>query len=165
MTGWPSDQLEPWVFLAAVLVAALVFRSWRALAAVGLTAFATSAWWLGLLPALDVGMAITLVIPLVFIIALGSDYSVHMIWSFYRVGNVREVFRTTGKAILFSWVTTVGPFLIFIGIQDLSVRKTMIATALAITIIFVVTMLVIPSFYPLLGRRPRPAPTPSGSYR
>jgi hypothetical protein len=56
--------------------------------------------------------------------------------------------RTTGKAILFSWVTTIGPFLIFVGIQDLSVRKTMVATALAITIIFVATLLIVPIFYP-----------------
>lgn len=133
-----------------VLMAIVIpfFRSLRAVLTVGLASFATTAWWLGLLPPLGVGMAITLVIPVVFIIALGSDYTVHLIWSFTRVGSVREVFRTTGKAILFSWVTTIGPFLIFVGIQDLSVRKTMVATALAITIVFVATMLIVPVFYP-----------------
>ncbi len=133
-----------------VLMAIVIpfFRSFRAVATVGIVSFATTAWWLGLLPTLGIGMAITLVIPIVFIIALGSDYTVHLIWSFKKVGSVREVFRTTGKAILFSWVTTIGPFLIFIGIQDLSVRKTMVATALAITIIFVATLLIVPIFYP-----------------
>lgn len=133
-----------------VLMAIVIpfFRSFRAVATVGIVSFATTAWWLGLLPPLGVGMAITLVIPVVFIIALGSDYTVHLIWSFKMVGNIREVYRTTGKAILFSWVTTIGPFLIFVGIQDLSVRKTMVATALAITIIFVASLLIVPIFYP-----------------
>jgi predicted RND superfamily exporter protein len=133
-----------------VLMAIVIpfFRSFRAVATVGIVSFATTAWWLGLLPVLGIGMAITLVIPIVFIISLGTDYTVHLIWSFKKVGSVREVFRTTGKAILFSWVTTIGPFLIFIGIQDLSVRKTMVATALAITIIFLATLLIVPIFYP-----------------
>lgn len=157
----------PWVlYMGAIatfgLMAIVVpfFRSWRAVICVGLVSFATTAWWLGLLPNLDIGMAITLVIPTIFIISLGTDYTVHLIWSFIKVGNVREVFRTTGKAIFFSWVTTIGPFLIFTGIQDLSVRKTMIATALAITIIFLATLLIVPIFYPV--REGVAEPTPAG---
>lgn len=132
------------------------FRSWRAFAAIMLVNFATTAWWLGLLPLLDVGLAITLVLPLIFISAIGTDYAVHLVWSIKRVGDAREVWRTTGKAILFSWITTVGPYIIFVRIQDLSVRKTMIATVVAITIIFIVTLLVIPSFYRVRSAREAP---------
>lgn len=141
-------------------IALAFFRSLRAVLCVGVVAYATTAWWFGLLPDLGIGMAITLVIPIVFIISLGSDYAVHLIHSIRKVGNVREVFRTTGKSILFSWITTIGPFIIFIGIQDLSVRKTMIATALAITIIFVVTMMTVPVFYRVEPKTPPAAPTP-----
>ncbi len=150
------EKEVPWVLYMAtaatiglMLIVIPFFRSFKAVAAVGLISLATTAWWLGLLPELDVGMAITLVIPTIFIIALGTDYAVHLIWSYVQVRDMREVLSTTGKAIFFSWITTVGPFLIFMGIQDLSVRKTMIATSVAITIIFVVTLLVIPSFFPL----------------
>ncbi|MBI2077001.1 MAG: MMPL family transporter [Euryarchaeota archaeon] len=153
----------PWVLYMGVgatfaLMAIVIpfFRSFRAVLCVGVVSYATTAWWLGLLPSLGIGMAITLVIPIVFIIALGTDYSVHLIWSFKRAGNVREVFRTTGKSILFSWLTTIGPFLIFVFIQDLSVRKTMLATALAITIIFFVTIMTVPVFYPLEPRESSP---------
>ncbi|HLE47923.1 MAG TPA: hypothetical protein VI818_06465, partial [Candidatus Thermoplasmatota archaeon] len=157
----------PWVLymgLAATfaLMAIVIpfFRSVRAVLCVGVVSYATTSWWLGLLPSLGIGMAITLVIPIVFIIALGSDYTVHLIWSFKRAGSVREVFRTTGKSILFSWLTTMGPFVIFVFIQDLSVRKTMLATALAITIIFFVTMMTVPVFYPLEAKS---RPPESGS--
>jgi uncharacterized protein len=154
----------PWVLymgtfatIGLMLIVIPFFRSVRAVLAVGLVSFATTAWWLGLLPSLGIGMAITLVIPTIFIISLGTDYSVHLIWSIRKIGDVRQVFASTGKSILFSWLTTVGPFLIFIGIQDLSVRKTMVATALAVTIIFVVTLLVIPSFYRVRSSRELPA--------
>ena len=145
----------PWVFYMGtaanvVLFLFLVpfFRSWRPIAAIMLVNFATTAWWLGILPQLGIGLAITLVLPLIFISAVGTDYAVHMCWSIRQVGNAWEVFQTTGKAILFSFVTALGPFLIFTGIQDLSVRKTMVATALAIVLIFIVTILTIPAFYP-----------------
>lgn len=146
----------PWVgYMGAASNVALAlfiipfFRSWRAFFAIMLVNFATTAFWLGLLPLLDIGLAITLVLPLIFISAVGTDYAVHLVWAIKQVGDATEVWQTTGKAIFFSWVTTIGPFIIFVFIQDLSVRKTMIATVLAISIIFVCTLLVIPSFYPL----------------
>lgn len=128
------------------------FRDWRSLAAIMLVNFATTAWWLGILPLFGVGLAITLVLPLIFISAIGTDYAVHLVWTTRQVGNAREVWRTTGKAILFSWITTMGPFLIFTQIQDLSVRRTMLATVLAVVLIFLCTLLIIPLFFPV-GRR------------
>jgi uncharacterized membrane protein YdfJ with MMPL/SSD domain len=93
------------------------------------------------------------VLPLIFIIALGSDYTIHLLWSHRIVGDLREVFRTVGKAILFSFVTTLGPFIIFTGIQDLSVRKTMVATAIAIVFIFITTILTVPAVYKVEARK------------
>lgn len=134
----------------ALLVVAF-FRSWRAFWCIMLINFATTAWWLGILPLepLDIGLAITLVLPLIFISAIGTDYAVHMAWAIREVGDAREVFRTTGKAVLFSWMSTAVPFAIFMYIQDLAVRKTMIANVIAITLIFLCTMLVVPAFYPV----------------
>lgn len=146
---------------ALMIVAAAFFRSWKAVLTVGLVSFATTSIWLGILPEFGIGLAITLVLPLIFIIALGTDYTVHLLWSNRVVGDLREVFRTVGKAILFSFVTTLGPFVIFIGIQDLSVRKTMLATTIAIFFIFVVTILTVPAMYPVSGKEP---PEPEATY-
>jgi predicted RND superfamily exporter protein len=134
-----------------LLVAIVVFRTWRAVITVSIVSLATTTIWLGILPYFDVGLAITLVLPLIFIISLGTDYVIHLLWSFRVVGDNREVLRTVGKAILFSFITTVVPFIIFMGIQDLSVRKTMLATTLAIGLIFTVTLLVVPALYKIKG--------------
>lgn len=112
----------------------------------------TSVWWLGLLPFLGIGLAITLMLPLVFIFNIGTDYAVHLIWNLKKVGDAREVFATTGKAILFSAITTAGAFAIFTFIRNVAVSRTMVATTLSIFVIFTATMLVIPIFYKVLGK-------------
>jgi uncharacterized membrane protein YdfJ with MMPL/SSD domain len=65
-----------------------------------------------------------------------------------ETGDPDETYRTTGKAILFSAITIMGAFLIYTQMSNLAVRRTMIGAALAIPVIFSVTMLVVPLMYP-----------------
>ncbi|MGB0653686.1 MAG: efflux RND transporter permease subunit [Thermoplasmatota archaeon] len=117
------------------------------------TAGLTSLWWLGLLPSMGIGLAITLMLPLVFIFNIGTDYVVHIIWNLKQVERPREVFETTGKAILFSAITTAGAFAFFILIQNVAVSRTMIATTVSIFVIFLATMLMIPAFYKVPSKK------------
>ncbi len=123
------------------------------------TAGLTSLWWLGLLPTMGIGLAITLMLPVVFIFNIGTDYVVHLIWNMKKVGNNREVWETTGKAILFSAITTAGAFAVFILLQNVAVSRTMVATTASIGVIFMATLLILPIFYPVLrpGERQTPA--------
>ena len=134
------------VLLALV---AIFLRTWRAFLCIALLSTVTTLWWLGVLPLLGVGLAITLTLPLIFISAIGTDYAVHLLQNIHEVGNVRRVFETTGKAVLFSTVTTLGAFVIFVWIQNVAVSRTMVATSLAILLIFVSTLMVVPAFYPV----------------
>jgi predicted RND superfamily exporter protein len=155
----------PWLTYMSVAATIILFflvlaftRDIKAtLVATGLAGI-TSIWWLGVLPFINVGLAITLMLPLVFIFNIGTDYAVHIIWSLKHVGNAREVFQTTGKAILFSAITTAGAFAVFTFIRNVAVGRTMVATTLSIFVIFTATMLIIPIFYKVLpqGKIPRP---------
>lgn len=152
----------PWLQLMSVvtniLVVVLVWlptRDWRPAVVVGLLNLVTSIWWLAMLPDLGVGLAITLTLPLVFIYAIGSDYGLHLALGAKASGSMEETFRTTGKAVLFSAVILTGAFLIFTGMSNLAVRRTMLATAAAIVVMFIVTMLLVPALY-----KPRPARAP-----
>jgi predicted RND superfamily exporter protein len=107
----------------------------------------TSLWWLAVLPFLGIGLAITLVLPMAFIIAIGTDYAIHFMWNIKMTGNAREVFESTGKAVLFSAITTTGAFTFFIALQNVAVSRTMIATTVAFVIIFIVTLLTVPTFF------------------
>ncbi len=164
------DEQLPWLTYMSVAATIILFflvliftRDIKAtLVATGLAGI-TSIWWLGILPFLDIGLAVTLMLPLVFIFNIGTDYAVHIIWSLKKVGNAREVFETTGKAILFSAITTAGAFAIFTFIRNVAVSRTMLATTLAIGVIFLATMLVIPTFYKVMPSNWRPgvvAPAP-----
>lgn len=152
-----AEQL-PWLTYMSVastiilFVLVLVFtRDIKATLIATALAGITSLWWFGILPLINIGLAITLMLPIVFIFNIGTDYVVHMIWNIKKVGNSREVFETTGKAILFSAITTAGAFAVFALIQNVAVSRTMIATTLAIGVIFLATLLVVPIFYKVLA--------------
>lgn len=116
---------------------------------VGSVSALTSTLWFGLLPVLDIGLAISLTLPLIFISAMGSDYALHLSMRCSRTKDTRETFEGVGKGVLFSFVTTFGAFLIFTRISDLAGRRSIVATCLAIAVVFLVTLLVVPVFYPV----------------
>lgn len=134
------------LFILVLLFTGDIKATLIATAAAGMT----SIWWLGVLPFLDIGLAITLMLPVVFIFNIGTDYVVHLVWNMKKVGDNRFVWETTGKAILFSAITTAGAFAVFIWLQNVAVSRTMVATTVSIGIIFLVTLLVLPIFYKVL---------------
>ncbi len=148
-----ADEL-PWLgymaiannILLGVLVLALS-RNIKMTVVTLLLSTLTSLWWLAILPQLGIGLAITLTLPFAFIIAIGTDYGVHFMWAIRQSGNAREVFESTGKAVLFSSITSIGAFVCFIAVQNVAVSRTMVATTVAFAVIFVVTVLVVPIFY------------------
>ncbi len=148
------------LFILVLLFTGDIKATLIATAAAGMT----TVWWLGILPFINIGLAITLMLPVVFIFNIGTDYVVHLVWNMKKVGDYREVWETTGKAILFSAITTAGAFAVFIWLQNVAVSRTMIATTVAIGIIFLVTIMVLPIFYKVLppgaDYGPRPAVSP-----
>jgi predicted RND superfamily exporter protein len=134
------------LFILVLLFTGDIKATIIATAAAGLTTI----WWLGILPLIDIGLAITLMLPVVFIFNIGTDYVVHLVWNMKKVGDYREVWETTGKAIFFSAITTAGSFAVFIQLQNVAVSRTMVATTISIGVIFAVTILVLPVFYKVL---------------
>lgn len=154
----------PWLtymnIVSNIILVVLVFlltRSPKATLVTLAISTLTSLWWLAVLPSLGIGLAITLTLPLAFIIAIGTDYAVHFIWNIRATQDPRAVFESTGKAVLFSAITTTGAFLFFIPVQNVAVSRTMVATSIAFVIIFVVTVLMIPAFYRVRAKH-EPAP-------
>lgn len=144
----------PWVtiigYVSFILVALPVLfftRSVKATLAVSALVGVTSVWWLGILPLLGIGLSVTLMLPLVFIMSIGSDYAVHLVWGMEKVKDANRVWGTVGRAIFASAITTLGSFALFTPMRNLMMRSSMIATAIAIAMIFIVTILVIPLFY------------------
>ncbi len=149
-----EEQL-PWVnyvawlaFGLVVVMIALLTRNVRATACTAVVMGATSLWWLGSLPLLGVGLSVGLMLPLVFIMAIGSDDAIHLIWNMEQTGDHNRVYRFVGKAVTLTTLTTMVAFLIFSFQTDLLVRRTLLATAMAVAIMWLATMLVVPLFYP-----------------
>lgn len=131
----------------AIVLVALFTRDMRATLTVAAVMTATTVWFLGALPWLGIGLAITLMLPMVFIFNIGTDYVVHLVWNMKQVGDPREVFANVGKAILFSAITTIGAFAFFVPIRNVAMSKTMVATTIAIGIVFVATVVIVAIAY------------------
>lgn len=167
-----EEQL-PWVnYVAAlafglvVLMIALLTRNVRATACTAAIMAVTGLWWLGLLPLMGVGLSVGLMLPLVFIMAIGSDDAIHLIWNMEQSGDRQRVYRFVGKAVTLTTLTTLAAFLIFSFQTDLLVRRTLLATASAVAVMWLSTVAVVPLFYPPpepTAAVPRPGrPHPAG---
>ncbi len=148
-------EQQPWVntigyvsFGTVVLLIALLTRNVRATVCTATLMGVTSLWWLGLLPLMGIGLSVGLMLPLVFIMAIGSDDAIHLIWNMELSPDRRKVYRFVGQAVLLTSITTFIAFSIFSRQTDLLVTRTLLATTAAVAVMWVATMLVVPIFYP-----------------
>lgn len=158
------EEELPWVnkvgiasFILVTALIAVLTRSWRATLAIATVMGLASLWWLAMLPPLGIGLSVGLMLPLVFISAIGSDNALHMIWNLEHVPDQRRVYRYVGKAVTVAIATDAIAFLVFAFQTDLLVRKTMLATVASVTALWFATMFVVPLFYPPPKATPRSA--------
>ncbi len=151
-----NDYTNFWLTLSSavslVIVALLVglfTQSWRAVGATVTPMIVTFIWWLGALPipAIDIDLAFIFMIPIAFITSLGSDYAVHLTWNLEKRPDAREVFRTVGKAVMYSGFTTAVSFFIFTRGAIRGSYEMFEAAVIAIIIMTTVSLVTIPLFY------------------
>ncbi len=160
----------PWVntvgivsFTLVVIMVGLATRNLRATSAIASVMLVTSIWWLGVLPLMDIGLSVGLMLPMVFIMAIGSDDAIHLIWNMEQTRDRRKVYRFVGQAVLLTSLTTFIAFSIFSRQTDLLVTRTLLATAVAVLQMWLATMLVVPVFYPPGAALDAGAATPEGT--
>ncbi|MDD5502501.1 MAG: MMPL family transporter, partial [Candidatus Thermoplasmatota archaeon] len=147
-------QELPWLgyislvsLIAVIVLVALATRDLKAIATVGIVMWLTSLWWLGVIPFFNIGLSVTLMLPAVFIMCMGSDYSVHLVWNIRQTRDPKEVYGSTGKAVLYSAITTLGAFAIFSWMTSIVSARAMLAVVIAIVAIYICTILVVPIIY------------------
>jgi predicted exporter len=152
----------PWLdyvsYIAAgltFLIALVVLRKPRDVLAVMVPMIVATVWWTGLLPLFGIQKSMTLMLPTVMLISVGSDYAIQYVWNYRELGDMEEVYRTTGKANLYVVIATIIAFLLFVPMQLVLSSQGALAAALAIACIFVSTTLLVPLFYPGAGQTDR----------
>jgi len=145
--------------LAVLAMTALFLRSLRAVALVGVLVLLSSVTWYLLVNASGIYVSVFLLFPLVFVVCIGSDYGLHLLFRFRLEGrggdSTHRVWRTTGRAIVLAAVTDAIAFLLFSPMELVSVSQVMIAVALAVAAVFVTTLVVVP----ILTRRDADPPS------
>jgi predicted RND superfamily exporter protein len=162
-------NLLPLAALAAVAtLATLALLRARDVAAIMIPMLLASVWWAGLLPLFGIKASLTLMLPTVFLISVGSDYAIQYVWNYRQQGDMARVYGSTGKANLYVVAATVLAFLLFVPMKLVLSSQGALAAALAILVIFTVTTLLVPLFYPEGKHRwtyqhpPAPPPAASG---
>ena len=124
----------------------LFTRSLRAVLTVAVVMVVTGVWWLGLLPLFGIYISVFLIFPVVFIVSIGSDYAVHLVLGVLGAEErgAGEVYARTGKAVLFSVLTTSSVFFLFATMYLVSVTQVMLSVGLAVVATFLGTVLVVP---------------------
>src|SRR5581483_3616050 len=150
----------PWLDYVSYIAAGLTFviafavlRKPRDVLAVMVPMVVAGVWWLGLLPLFGIQKSMTLMLPTVMLISVGSDYAIQYVWNYRELGDMEEVYRTTGKANLYVVIATIVAFLLFVPMQLVLSSQGALAAALAIACIFTATTLLVPLFYPGASRR------------
>ncbi len=140
------------LFLVTIASSAIIMflttRKLKAILAVIIPEILATLWWLGILPYFDLRISLTMILPIVFITSIGADYTCHLTWNILKTGSVKYAFSSTGKAVMFSALTSFGAFLFF-GFSHIDefVATPMVATSIALAIMFATTLLVVPVIF------------------
>ncbi len=129
--------------LTGTLVAVLR-RDLRDGLAVAAVIGASGALWLASLWLFDLPLSIALVVPVVVLSAIGSDYALHL-----RHGVAREglgAWATVGRAVMYSAATDVGAFLIFTQMRYGLLQDAAAATVAALLCVLAATLIIVPMF-------------------
>ncbi|MGB1586234.1 MAG: MMPL family transporter [Thermoplasmatota archaeon] len=99
--------------------------------------------WLGVLYLLDIPLSIALVVPVVMIAAIGSDYALHLRYSLQHHGP--GAWGDVGRAVFFSAVTDLGAFAIFTQMRYGILSDATLATVGALFACLVTTLILVPA--------------------
>jgi len=139
----PYLQVAGYVgILVTALQIWLFRRSLREAVVVSLCVLAAGAWWGGLMVLSHIPLSIALVVPVVILEAIGSDYAMHLLFALHEEG--RQAWHSVGRAIAYAAVTDLGAFLVFSFMHYGLLRQAALATVYVLACALVATVVVVP---------------------
>ncbi len=134
-------------------------RNLRDAAIVAAVITTSGIWWLACLYLLDIALSIALVVPVVVLAAIGSDYALHLRHGVAREGQA--AWATVGRAVMYSALTDIGAFLIFTRMRYGLLHDAAWATVAALVCALAATLLVVPLLEPTADTRTTSVASPS----
>ncbi|MFA5943001.1 MAG: MMPL family transporter [Candidatus Thermoplasmatota archaeon] len=143
-TELPYVQTAALIGLVVTALQVLVLRrSLRDALVVSAVVVAAGAWWMGLLVVMDIPLSIALVVPVVILEAIASDYALHLRYAIGHEGA--RAWGTVGRAIWYSAITDIGAFLVFTRMRYGLLADATVATVLVLTCALVATLILVPA--------------------
>ncbi|MEK6975651.1 MAG: MMPL family transporter [Candidatus Thermoplasmatota archaeon] len=140
----PYLQIAGYLGVVATAVQVAILRkSLRDAVIVAGVVVVAGLWWLGLLVAAGIALSIALVVPLVILEAIGSDYALHLRYAIAHEGP--SAWGTVGRAVYYSAITDIGAFLVFTRMRYGLLQDATVATVLVLVCALVATLILVPS--------------------
>lgn len=127
-----------------VLLVLALQRSLRDALVVAAVVLAAGAWWAGLLVLSDIPLSIALVVPVVILEAIGSDYALHLRYTVRHEGGA--AWAHVGKAVWYAALTDIAAFSIFVFVRYGLLRQATVATVYVLVCALVATLVLVPAF-------------------
>ncbi len=121
----------------------LIRRNVRDALTVAMVVGSSGLIWLGALYLLGIELSVALLVPVVMIAAIGSDYALHLRYGLREEGVT--TWDTIGRAVVFSAITDVGAFLIFTRMRYGLLAEATLATAAALAVTVLMTLIIVPA--------------------
>lgn len=139
----PYLQIASYLGVAATAIqVALLRRSLRDALVVSGVVVVAGLWWLGLLAVAGIALSIALVVPLVILEAIGSDYALHLRYAIAHEGP--GAWGTVGRAVYYSALTDIGAFLVFTRMRYGLLADATVATVLVLACALLATLILVP---------------------
>jgi len=140
----PYVQVASFIGLALTgFLVLAIRRSPRDAVTVAGVVVASGFMWLGVLTLLDIPLSIALVVPVVMIAAIGSDYALHLRYGLHHHGP--SAWSDVGRAVFFSALTDLGAFAIFTFMRYGILSDATLATVGALTVCLLTTLVLVPA--------------------
>jgi predicted RND superfamily exporter protein len=101
-----SQEAAIYIFLAVFLFMLISFRSLRYSILASIPLFIGMIWLFGLYPLLGMKLNVMNVVVIPLVIGMGIDFGIHIVHRFIVEKEIETVYRSTGKAIFLSALTT-----------------------------------------------------------
>lgn len=140
----PYLQIATYLGIATTAIqVAILRRSLRDAAIVSGVVIIAGLWWLGMLAVAGIALSIALVVPLVILEAIGSDYALHLRYAIAHEGP--SAWGTVGRAVYYSALTDIGAFLVFTRMRYGLLADATVATVLVLVCALLATLILVPS--------------------
>lgn len=144
-----------YALVAIIIFVWLSFKDWRCTFLAGLPLFIGALWTLGFMGLFDLPFNLANLIILPLIIGIGVDNGIHIVHRYRddKDSNISPVFKSTGKAVLLSSLTTITGFGSLMVAAHRGIHSIGVLLTIGVSCCMIVSLTILPAILKILREK------------